>query len=98
VELIADDAFFGCVGLTSLTIPSTVASIGEGAFAHCNYLKSVTVLNPVPPYIGYGAFDPLRTCLYVPANSINAYRAAEGWRGFECVKPLAAAPSGVSGE
>ena len=32
VTSIGDDAFYYCSGLTSVTIPSSVTSIGEGAF------------------------------------------------------------------
>lgn len=35
---IESDAFFGCVGLTSLTIPSDVTRIGAFAFSHCDNL------------------------------------------------------------
>lgn len=36
-------AFMACISLTSVTIPNTVTSIGEGAFAACNTLKSITL-------------------------------------------------------
>ena len=28
------------------------------------------------------------TCLYVPANSITAYRSADGWKDFECIEAI----------
>ena len=36
-------AFYGCIGLTSLTIPDSVTTIGEGAFVMCIELTSVTI-------------------------------------------------------
>jgi len=36
-------AFYGCSGLTSITIPSSVAGIGERAFQGCTGLTSVTI-------------------------------------------------------
>ena len=38
---IADYAFSGCTGLTSITIPDSVTSIGNSAFANCISLKTV---------------------------------------------------------
>ena len=54
VTSIGRDAFYQC-GLTSVTIPNSVTSIGERAFSGCNGLKSVTIPNSVTS-IGYGAF------------------------------------------
>ena len=42
VTAIADDAFYGCEDLASITIPSTVKRIGEYAFEYCSGLTSVT--------------------------------------------------------
>jgi hypothetical protein len=39
----ADPAFYGCTGLTSITIPGSVTNIGEAAFEHCASLTSVTI-------------------------------------------------------
>ena len=44
---IADDAFSGCTGLTSIFIPSSVISIGEHAFSRCSGLTSVTMPDSV---------------------------------------------------
>ena len=39
--------FDSCKGLTSVTIPNSVTSIGEGAFYFCIGLTSVTIPNSV---------------------------------------------------
>ena len=38
---ICDNTFFGCGGLTTVIIPSGVASIGESAFESCDNLRNV---------------------------------------------------------
>ena len=48
-------AFDGCSGLTSLTIPSSVTSIGESAFYGCSGLTSLTIPSSVTS-IGESAF------------------------------------------
>ena len=48
-------AFDGCSGLTSLTIPSSVTSIGEYAFNGCSGLTSLTIPSSVTS-IGESAF------------------------------------------
>ncbi len=45
----------GCSGLTSITIPNSVTSIGYDAFSGCSSLISVTIPNSVTS-IGYAAF------------------------------------------
>ena len=52
---IADDAFYGCKSLTSVTIGDSVASIGESAFWDCAGLTSVTIPDSVAS-IGESAF------------------------------------------
>ena len=48
-------AFANCPGLTSVTIPNSVKSIGDWAFWKCIALTSVTIPNSVKS-IGEGAF------------------------------------------
>lgn len=55
VEKIANRAFVGCEGLTSIIIPASVKSIGEFAFDTCPLLASVT-LNEGLQLLGTQAF------------------------------------------
>ena len=48
--------FHGCSGLTSITIPNSVTSIGDDAFYMCSGLTSITIPNSVTS-IGKSAFE-----------------------------------------
>jgi formylglycine-generating enzyme required for sulfatase activity len=92
VVSIDPEAFAGCDALISLTVGEGVASIGEGAFAECGGLRQIIVRNPKPPKLGRDAVEDIDwdgACLYVPASGIDAYRRADWWKKFECVKDLA---------
>ena len=52
---IVENAFDGCSGLTSVTIPNSVTSIGFQAFNGCSGLTSVAIPNSVTS-IDYGVF------------------------------------------
>lgn len=82
-------AFWECSGLNSVTIPNTVKSIGSGAFYNCKGLATVICRAVTPPSLGSDVFfnDPLTT-LYVPAESVQAYMNADGWKEFKEIKPI----------
>ena len=71
VTYIGEYAFKGS-GLTSITIPDNIISIGEHAFAWCNNLPSVTIGNSVTS-IGEGAFYGCKnlTSITIP-NSVTS--------------------------
>jgi hypothetical protein len=80
VTSIGKYAFSNCLGLTSITIPAGVTSIEDWAFSGLISLMSITVKNPIPPETGEAVFrcvDENFVNLYVPENSIDAYRNAE---------------------
>ena len=81
-------AFAGCYSLTSVTIGNGITRIGEEAFGECKSLMSVTCLAEKVPNTHISAFDdtPFGT-LYVPAASVNAYKAAKPWSDFERILP-----------
>ena len=54
-DKLGDYVFYGCSGLTSLTIPSSVTSIGSEAFRGCSGLTSLTIPSGVTA-IGKEAF------------------------------------------
>ena len=62
-------AFSGCSGLTSLTIPSSVTSIGWSAFSGCSGLTSLTIPSSVTS-IGWYAFEGCSglTSLTIPSS------------------------------
>ena len=69
VTSIGDHAFWGCSGLTSVTIPSSVTSIGDDAFYGCRGLTSVTIPSSVTS-IGVWAFYNCRglTSVTIPSS------------------------------
>ncbi len=101
VTSIGNDAFDWCEALESVTIGEGVTSIGKSAFFSCESLKSVTACNPTPVNIVitdeweevYFAFEYVncaKCTLYVPAESVEKYKAAEGWKEFGTILPIGA--------
>ena len=83
VTSIGRSAFYICRTLTSVTIPDSVTSIGQYAFAYCVNLASVTVKATTPPTLGADALTSTNNCpIYVPAASLNTYKAASGWSTY----------------
>jgi hypothetical protein len=87
VTTIGNWAFGGCSALKSITIPNSVTSIGNKAFYNCSALKEVYCKPTTPPTGGSYMFDSNASGrkIYVPKESVEAYRSAEGWSDYKYV-------------
>ena len=91
VTTIEASAFNLCEALTTITLPSSVTSLGNGAFNQCHDLRTVTCKATTPPTMGLAVFgdDRWLTAIYVPSGSVNAYKAADGWKDYaSIIKPI----------
>ena len=78
-DKLGDYAFYGCSGLTSLTIPSSVTSIGNEAFHGCSGLTSLVIPSGVTS-IGDEAFYG---CSGLISLTIPSSVTRIGWSAFE---------------
>jgi len=85
------DAAFTNNNASVLTIGSGITSIGRDAFGKPSgntQYTSVTVLATVPPSLGTFNFKG-EFPIYVPAASVNAYKAAQGWSEYaDRIQPI----------
>ena len=91
ITTIEANAFVRCEKLRTLTLPSSVTSLEDGAFSHCHVLGTVTCKATIPPTMGNAVFgdDRWLTSIYVPAESVDAYKAADGWKDYaSLIKPI----------
>ena len=93
VEKIGVDAFGHC-SFATITLPYTLTEVGEYAFAFNNELTDVTINAITPPAfkdingedgsvlknIFFGCSN--LTNIYVPAESVEAYKASNGWSTY----------------
>jgi hypothetical protein len=92
VTSIDNYAFRDCTSLTSINIPSGVTSIGWYAFRNCSGLTSITINATTPPTLSLRVFDYTNNCpIYVPCESVAAYKAASEWINYAnritCIEP-----------
>ena len=93
VTTIDNGAFYNCSKLKEVTIRSNIQNIGMLIFAYCSSLTKITIYNPIPPNLSGITFsdtDCTKCTLYVPAESVEKYKAAEGWKEFGEILPIVA--------
>ena len=98
VTKIGSDTFEFCPQLSSITFPSGLTEIGPWALKGAYNLASITCKAVTPPSLGIEVFSGVNTeiSIYVPAFSVEAYKAASGWNLFVNVQPIILA-SGTCG-
>jgi len=83
VVTIASQAFYCCSGLISATIGSGVTYIAMNAFYNCSGLTGITIERTTPPTLVVNALTNTNNCpIYVPAASVDTYKAASGWSSY----------------
>ena len=88
VTSIGKNAFYNCKELQSITFGKSLSDIGDYAFENCTELERITAYNPVPAKAGISIFKnvPVDNCkLYVPAGSVEQYKAKSGWGDFTTI-------------
>ena len=88
VVAIAEGTFQGFTGLTDVTLPSGLTSIGSQAFAGCTGITTV-INKAVSPLYGDNCPDNIfdgntysKGNLYVPFGSLDAYKSFAPWANF----------------
>lgn len=91
VTSIVNKAFYGCSGLTSVTIGNRVENISSQAFANCQELTDVYCYAENVPSTNTDAFADSYinyATLHVLTASIDAYKAVEPWKNFKTILGL----------
>lgn len=83
LKTIGTSAFESCQSLTSITLPANLEMIQGRAFYDCKKITSITLLATIPPTLERSAFYQIKDfAIYVPSESLDAYREAPGWASY----------------
>lgn len=84
VNYLSQRMFVNCYSLTEITIEESVTNIPQETFANCRNLSRIYCKPIVPPSLSNNAFNNVAADLiiYVPAESVDAYKAATNWVSY----------------
>lgn len=103
VNAIGGSAFFNCQELKTISIPSSITTIGANAFSGCSVLDSVVSYITNPGSIDESVFFksgshihnigtpsgmPSSAVLYVPLGTKSKYESLEGWNSFKTIEEI----------
>ena len=86
LQTIEPNAFTDCDKITNITIPESVTEIGAEAFCYCDLLVHIYCKPSTPPTCDSANYGPLGysstsgKIIYVPTESVSAYKTANGWK------------------
>lgn len=79
---IPSDAFSFNTEIKSAVLPSSITHICTGAFDECSNFTSIVIYAITPPILDSFALPRNIEEILVPASSVDAYKAAEGFSSF----------------
>lgn len=88
VQAIGRYALSGMSQVQTITLPSALASLGDGAMENMTSLKRVTLDAESVPEIGddvWKGVNQSAATLVVPLSMVEAFREADGWKEFEII-------------
>lgn len=82
ITFIGNSVFEACSQLTSVVIGTGITNMSNAVFYNCTALQSVVIKATNPP-TQTNAFNNTGNCpLFVPASSLDTYKAASGWSTY----------------
>jgi hypothetical protein len=90
VSVLGSAAFQGCSALNTVVLGEGITTLNSNCFYNCKAILSFTCKATNPPAIGHNALVgvPVDIALYVPADSIDLYKAATGWSTFTNIQAI----------
>lgn len=93
IVTIGQGAFNGANKIQQIDLPNTIASIGQDAFRETSNLKDFYCRATTPPTLGTNAFKSSGVLnIYVPEESVSAYKSAPNWSAYTLVDKIKAIP------
>jgi hypothetical protein len=86
LSVIDDEAFRSCVNLQEIVLPTSLTKLGKKPFAKCEGLARLVCRAGYPPE--YKSTDIKKVPLFVPEQSIDAYKKAKTWKSFKTIRPI----------
>lgn len=87
ITRIGNNSFSDCSHVSNVSLPSTLAEIGEYAFEGTTNLDTIYCYNPAPATISSSTFSTQSTTvLIVPSGSVEQYKAVQYWSEFSTIQ------------
>ena len=69
--------------ITSITLPSTLQRLSIDSFDSISCHQTLTINAVTPPYMYLDEYEYFPNPIYVPCQSVSAYKTASGWSNFK---------------